>query len=758
MTGRFANIIVDISHEKVDRPFQYRIPDALMGELAVGMAVMIPFGLGNKRIRGYVMEITDRVDYDESKLKSVDSIVKDGISAQGDSIRLAWWIRENYGSTMIAALKTVLPVKKKIRQVVRKTIVCKVDADAASQKAEEFAAKHQRAKARLMRELAAQPALPQSLITGKLNVTSQTIQALEKAGLIEVQTEDVYRNIYKSALPEKLFSPSKGGWQKKQLSENQGRIVDSIAADFRAGVRRTYLIHGVTGSGKTEVYMELIERIIAEGRQAVMLIPEIALTYQTLVRFYQRFGDRVSVMNSRLSAGERSDQYERAARGDIDIMIGPRSALFAPFERLGLVIMDEEHEGSYKSESMPRYHAREVAGELCRMKDASLVLGSATPSIETYYRAKKGEIGLFVLKERLAGGQLPKVYVEDLRSELKSGNRSIFSRRLRALIEDRLNKGEQTMLFINRRGYAGFVSCRSCGHVMKCPHCDVSLSEHTDRQRGVSRLVCHYCGYEMPGVTRCPKCGSKYILGFRAGTQQIEELLGREFPAARVLRMDADTTKSKDSYEQILSQFADGEADILVGTQMIVKGHDFARVTLVGVLAADLSLHAGDYRAGERTFQLLTQAAGRAGRSALAGEVVIQTYQPEHYAVVHAASQDYEGFYEEEISYRDLMAYPPAAHMMAVLVLSEEALTGAERARELADQAKRHAADRHPVLIGPTEALISRISDVYRYVFYVKHRDYQVLTGIKDMLEQTIRDRQWNADSVQFDFDPMNHY
>ena len=750
MTGRFANIIVDISHEKVDRPFQYRIPDALMGELEVGMAVIIPFGLGNKRIKGYVMEITDRIDYDEKKLKAVDSIVKDGISAQSDSIRLAWWIRENYGSTMIAALKTVLPVKRKIKQVVKRTIVCKVDAGTAAIKAQEFESKHQSARARLMRELAAQPVLPQALVIGKLNVTTQTIQALEKAGLLEVQAHNTYR----SALPEKL---SVSG-VKKQLSENQGRIVDSIAADFRAGVRQTYLIHGVTGSGKTEVYMDLIERIIAEGRQAIMLIPEIALTYQMLVRFYQRFGERVSVMNSRLSAGERSDQYERAAKGDIDIMIGPRSALFAPFERLGLVIMDEEHEGSYKSESMPKYHAREVAGELCRMKDASLVLGSATPSIESYYRAKKGEIKLFALHERIAGGQLPKVYVEDLRSELKNGNRSIFSRRLYGLIEDRLKKKEQTMLFINRRGYAGFVSCRACGHVMKCPHCDVSLSEHTDRYQKISRLVCHYCGYEMPRVTNCPKCDSKYILGFRAGTQQIEELLQKEFPTARVLRMDADTTKSKDSYEHILSQFADGEADILVGTQMIVKGHDFAKVTLVGILAADMSLHAGDYRAGERTFQLLTQAAGRAGRSALPGEVVIQTYQPEHYAVVRAASQDYEGFYKEEISYRDLMGYPPVAHMMAVLVLSDEEQTGQEHAKMLAGQAKRQFEDQRPVMIGPTEAMIGKINDIYRCVFYVKHREYQVLTQIKDALEQMIHARQWNADSVQFDFDPMNNY
>lgn len=723
-----------------------------MGQLEVGMAVMIPFGLGNKRIKGYVMEITDRAEYDEHKLKAVDSIVKDGVSAQSDSMKLAWWIRENYGSTMIAALKTVLPVKKKLKQVVRKTIVCKVDTETAAARAEEFAQKHQNAKARLMQELARQPALPQPLVTGKLNVTGQTIQALEKAGLIEVQAEGTYRNV----LPENIAVLN--SWQKKQLSESQQAIVDSILHDFRADVRRTYLIHGVTGSGKTEVYMELIEQMMVEGRQAIMLIPEIALTYQTLMRFYRRFGDRVSVMNSRLSAGERSDQYERAARGDIDIMIGPRSALFTPFERLGLVIIDEEHENSYKSESMPKYHAREVAGELCRMKNASLVLGSATPSVESYYRAKKGELKLFTLKERLAGGQLPRVYVEDLRSELKSGNRSIFSRRLYGLINDRLKRGEQTILFINRRGYAGFVSCRACGHVMKCPHCDVSLSEHTDRYRNESRLVCHYCGYNTPGVTNCPVCGSKYILGFRAGTQQIEELLHREFPAARVLRMDADTTKSKDSYEQILSQFAHEEADILVGTQMIVKGHDFAKVTLVGILAADMSLHAGDYRAGERTFQLLTQAAGRAGRSTLPGEVVIQTYQPEHYAVVHAANQDYEHFFAEEIAYRDLMMYPPVAHMMAVLVLADNEKAGAMQAQALAEQVRRQFDDKRLVMIGPTEACIGKINDIYRYIFYIKHREYQVLTAVKDVLEQTIHAMQWNTDSVQFDFDPMNQY
>ena len=753
MTGRFANIIVDISHEKVDHTFQYKIPDTLQGKIEVGTAVTIPFGMGNKLIKGYVMEITDKAEYDIEKLKSIDSVIEGAVTAESDALRLAWWIKKNYGATMISALKTVLPVKQKLKQVVKKNIYCLVDADTVRRNEREFERKHQKAKARLMHELGNQPILPYTLVTGKLNVSAQTINALVKAGLIKVEAYDSYRN----PMPKNISE----GWQKKgkrELSKDQLNIVNKIMEDYIGGVRGTYLIHGVTGSGKTEVYMELIERVIRLGKQAIVLIPEIALTYQTLIRFYQRFGERVSVMNSKLSPGERSDQYERARRGEIDIIIGPRSALFTPFERLGLVIIDEEHESSYKSESMPKYHAREVAGELCRMKQASLALGSATPSVESYARAKRGEITLFELNERLAGGALPHVYVEDLRAELKGGNRSIFSRRLYTLIEDRLKKGEQTMLFLNRRGYAGFVSCRSCGHVMKCPHCDVSLSEHTDRYRKTSRLVCHYCGYETPNVTLCPKCGSKYILGFRAGTQQIEELLKKEFPNARVLRMDADTTRTKDGYEKILSAFANEEADILVGTQMIVKGHDFAKVTLVGILAADMSLHANDFRAGERTFQLLTQAAGRAGRGALAGEVVIQTYQPEHYTIAHASNQDYKGFFEEEMSYRDLMMYPPAANLMAVLVLANDELTGAEHANALADYARSFHTEKKPAVIGPSSASVGKINDIYRFIFYIKHRDYNVLVEMKDALEGLITDRQWNSDSVQFDFNPMSGY
>ena len=748
MTERYADVIIDIAHEKVDRVFQYRIPEGLSGQVRPGVQVHVPFGNGNQERTGYVVDISEETDFPPEKIKAVSAVDERAMTVEGRQIQIAYWLKNNYGSTTIAALKTVLPVKQKQKPLEKKTVIRCLSGEETARASEECERKHQRAKARVLVALQTEEKLPYDLIRQKLHVTASTLQALERQGYLCIEKEAFYRNPVKAADRNE---------NRPVLNHAQRHIIEAVTTDYRAGRPGIYLVHGVTGSGKTEVYLGIIEEMIAMGKQAIMLIPEIALTYQTLLRFYKRFGDRVSVINSSLSAGEKYDQIERAKAGEIDVMIGPRSALFTPFPDLGVIVVDEEHENSYKSESMPKYHAREVAGELCRIKNASLVLGSATPSIESYYRAKKGEISLFTLKERLAGGQLPKVYVEDLRNELKSGNRSIFSRRLYSLIADRLQKGEQTILFLNRRGYAGFVSCRACGHVMKCPHCDVSLSEHTDRFRN-SKLVCHYCGYMTPGVTNCPQCGSKYILGFRAGTQQIEELLHKEFPAARVLRMDADTTKTKNSYERILSQFANEGADILVGTQMIVKGHDFAKVTLVGILAADMSLHTGDYRAGERTFQLLTQAAGRAGRSTLPGEVVIQTYQPEHYAVVHAANQNYEHFYADEIAYRDLMLYPPVAHMMAVLVLSDNEKAGAEQAGMLAEQAKQQFGDQRLVLIGPTEACIGKINDIYRYIFYIKHREYQVLTAVKDALEQTIHTMKWNADSVQFDFDPMNNY
>lgn len=732
--GTYANVIIDISHEKVDRPFQYRIPDSLKEKLAVGMCVQIPFGTGNRKRKGYVIEITGKNEYPEEKIKEIDGIITDNLPAEADAIRLAAWMRQTYGSTMIAALKTVLPVKRAVKVVEKKKLRRSLSAEELTSLLGECMRKHQNAKVRVLQELLTEEELPYELVTGKLHVSAATLNSLVNQGAITIESESSYRN------PVSLNVTAQSG---PELSEEQRYIKEQILSDYDKNIRNTYLIHGITGSGKTLVYLALIEEMIKRGKQCIVLIPEIALTYQTLLRFYKRFGDRVSVMNSSLSQGERFDQCERARKGEIDVMIGPRSALFVPFPNLGMIVIDEEHEGSYISENAPRYHARETAEYLASLKKASLVLGSATPSLEAYYKAKKGEYRLFTMKNRKNGGELANVRIVDLRQELRKGNRSIFSSDLQELIRDRLGKKQQIMLFLNRRGYAGFVSCRSCGYVMKCPHCDVSLSQHIG-----GKMVCHYCGYETVQPKRCPNCSSNYILGFKAGTQQIERQLYELFPGIRVLRMDGDTTKQKGSFEKILSAFAEGEADVLLGTQMIVKGHDFPNVTLVGVLAADLSLNDSDYRAGEKTFQLLTQAEGRAGRGTLPGEAIIQTYRPEHYSIQQAAKQDYEAFYEEEILYRELLEYPPAGHMLTILVVSKDE----KRCKGLAVRlAKEVGAYVH--VIGPTPAAVSKVKDYYRYMIYLKSLKEEPIRQVKERLEALINGFELKTENVIFDYE-----
>ncbi len=732
--GTYANVIIDISHEKVDRPFQYRIPDSLKEKLAVGMCVQIPFGTGNRKRKGYVIEITGKNEYPEEKIKEIDGIITDNLPAEADAIRLAAWMRQTYGSTMIAALKTVLPVKRAVKAVEKKKLRRILSAEELTSLLGECMRKHQNAKVRVLQELLTEEELPYELVTGKLHVSAATLNSLVNQGAITIESESSYRN------PVSLNVTAQSG---PELSEEQRYIKEQILSDYDKNIRNTYLIHGITGSGKTLVYLALIEEMIKRGKQCIVLIPEIALTYQTLLRFYKRFGDRVSVMNSSLSQGERFDQCERARKGEIDVMIGPRSALFVPFPSLGMIVIDEEHEGSYISENAPRYHARETAEYLASLKKASLVLGSATPSLEAYYKAKKGEYRLFTMKNRKNGGELANVRIVDLRQELRKGNRSIFSSDLQELIRDRLGKKQQIMLFLNRRGYAGFVSCRSCGYVMKCPHCDVSLSQHIG-----GKMVCHYCGYETVQPKRCPNCSSNYILGFKAGTQQIERQLYELFPGIRVLRMDGDTTKQKGSFEKILSAFAEGEADVLLGTQMIVKGHDFPNVTLVGVLAADLSLNDSDYRAGEKTFQLLTQAEGRAGRGTLPGEAIIQTYRPEHYSIQQAAKQDYEAFYEEEILYRELLEYPPAGHMLTILVVSKDE----KRCKGLAVRlAKEAGAYVH--VIGPTPAAVSKVKDYYRYMIYLKSLKEEPIRQAKERLEALINGFELKTENVIFDYE-----
>ncbi|OUQ21909.1 primosomal protein N' [Lachnoclostridium sp. An14] len=728
MAEEFANVIVDISHERVDRPFQYRVPERLRGQVGAGSPVLVPFGAGNRLRKGYVVELTDRAEYDPARIKELDSLDETGYNAASQLIRLAWWMKEQYGSTMNQALKTVLPVKEKIRPVEKKTIRTELSKEQLKELLSEAERKHYRARARLFSALLDMGEVPWELAARQLRLTAAALKPMEEKGWIFLDREAVYRNPIRRELENGAAV---------ELNEEQQAAARAFIQDYRAGHPGTYLLYGITGSGKTEVYMEMMEAVLRDGRQVIVLIPEIALTYQTVMRFYRRFGQRVSVINSRLSKGERYDQFERARKGEIQVMIGPRSALFTPFENLGLIVIDEEQEGAYKSELAPRYHAREVAARRAAMAGAGLVLGSATPSLEAFSRAERGEYRLLTLTGRAKKeSRLAQVEVVDLREELRAGNRSIFSRRLQELMEDRLGKGEQIMLFLNRRGYSSFVSCRSCGEALSCPHCDVSLTLHWN-----GRLKCHYCGYEILMPERCPSCGSPYIAGFGTGTQRIEEMTRKMFPGARVLRMDMDTTSKKGGHEEILSAFGDGEADILIGTQMIVKGHDFPKVTLVGVLAADLSLHAPDYACGERTFQILTQAAGRAGRGADAGNVVIQTYMPEHYSIRTAARQDYEGFYREEMAYRRMLHYPPALGLLTIQAASqkEETLSqAAEKMRRAAEQ----AGDKETGLFaqgleitGPVEAPVYKVNDIYRKILYIKHENYGILLRIRKEIE-----------------------
>jgi primosomal protein N' (replication factor Y) len=730
------------------------VPEQLQQELEPGNVVEIPFGKGNRPTRGYVLRLTEQPSYAPEKIKPVTRIVTDLAGAKSRLTALALWMRDYYGSTTVQALRTVLPLRQKTAPKEKKTVVLKLSGAALQEKLAWFSQKNQKARLRLLEALAAEPRLPYEIVTGTLKITPAVLRTMEEQGILTCEREHIYRtpqlirSLYEqeaAQIDQSLSADGQAGEQtvlsgsephshlQVTLTHEQQMVVDGICGEWDTNPDGRYLIHGVTGSGKTEVYMELIACALAHGQQAILLIPEISLTYQNVMRFYRRFGDRISILHSRLSQGERYDQFERAKNGDIDIMIGPRSALFTPFPNLGIIIIDEEHETSYRSETVPRYHARETAVRRGTLEHAKVVLGSATPSLEAYYGARQGTYRLFTMHARATGGTLPSVHIIDLREELRAGNRSILSRQLRERMELCLKDHQQMMLFMNRRGYAGFVVCRACGHVMKCPHCDVSLSLHNN-----GRLVCHYCGHQEKTVQTCPKCGSRFIGGFRAGTQQVEELVAKEFPQARILRMDADTTRGKDGHAAILDAFAKREADILIGTQMIVKGHDFPEVTLVGILAADLSLHVSDYRAAERTFQLLTQAAGRAGRGNKPGEVVIQTYDPDHYAVTCAAAQEYEPFYEQEIACRTLSGYPPVGGMLAIHCsgTDKERL---ETAAGYLGRFARQAAGKYQVLVlGPVDEPVAKIQDVYRMVLYARQMDRRHLTLFKNKLEQYI--------------------
>ena len=744
----FADVIVNISVEALDRTYQYKIRPEEEHRAIIGASVLVPFGRRN--LSGFIISLSNEPKIDIKKIKEL-AFSDHSLVMESQLMGLAVWMHETYGATMNDALRTVMPIKEKVRQKDDSVVTLKLSLTEVKDEIELRKKKKHYAKLRLLEALVQNNgSMKKQDLNKNYKITPTMIQAAEKEGWITVEKKQLYRN------PITSFTE---GSKLPSLNEEQREITNDFKTEYKKGIYRTYLLYGVTGSGKTRVYIEMIDAVIKSGRQVIVLIPEIALTKQMVERFTACFGERVSILNSRMSAGEKYDQFIRAKKGEIDILVGPRSALFIPFERLGLIIIDEEHDGSYKSENPPKYHARETAIKRAELAGASVILGSATPSVEVYNKCEKGEYKKYILNSRAGAGTIPETEVVDLRNELNKGNRTCISRSLKENIKSCLDRREQVMLFLNRRGFAGFVSCRNCGHVLKCSHCDVSLTSHKDRNGKINRLACHYCGQEVLMPEQCPECGSSYIASFGLGTQQVEDVIKKMFPKARVSRMDGDTTTGKYGHEKVLSGFRNGETDILIGTQMIVKGHDFHNVTLVGILAADLSLYANDYRAGEKTFQLLMQASGRAGRGDKPGKVIIQTYSPNNYCIKAVLEQDYQKFYENEMAYRRVLQYPPYYNILSMLMTGSDEEELANICNNLAKEIREIANKVEGIVIGPAKANLSKTKDQYRYAFYIKVKSIEKVKQLRNLLEETIQTKQMDRIcKVYYDINPTGNF
>ena len=682
-------VIVDISNSDTDKVFDYLAPFPI----EKGSRVLVPFG--RRQVEGFVVGIKEKSDcrYD---LKDVIMLLDDYPVILPEMLALAEYMRLT-DLRLIDCLRLFVPAKLRggrVKALIRNYLYPDVSLtlEEALTKVKP-SAKVQRA---VLCELYEVKAAPEARINEKYSPSA--VKALVEKGLIRRESTELNRT------PEGMPAERKN----VELTPDQAAAVKTVTE----GAPGTYLIHGVTGSGKTEIYLNLIEKTLAEGKNAIMLVPEISLTPQMLGIFRARFGDMVSVLHSGLSDGERYDEWRRLLTGGARVALGARSAVFAPLTNVGVIIIDEEHDSSYVSENNPRYFTSEIAEFRRAYNGAKLVLGSATPSVETYYKAVKGEYTLVTLDKRINRMQLPELETVDMRDEIRAGNAGIFSARLLSGLEETLKEGNQAMLFLNRRGYASFLRCRSCGFVPKCPSCEVSLTYHKED----NTLRCHYCGARYRAIDKCPICGYEDLKEGKTGTEKVEAEIKRIFPEARVLRMDNDTTRGRDSYREILTAFGAGEADVLVGTQMIAKGHDFKNVTLVGIIDADVALYYSDYRSAERTFQLITQMAGRAGRESKPGRVVMQTYSPNHYVYKFAKRYDYRGFFEKEINTRELTKYPPYSKIVRLLVLAAEADPARDAARALCAEIVSLKAKTPGIMrVQVMPAAMKKLRDYYRY-------------------------------------------
>lgn len=742
----FCQVIVDINHTDVDHVFTYRVPAGL--DVCPGMRVHVPFG--PRKLEGVVVEMAADCDLPPERVKDICDTLEDYPAVLPPLLELAKEIQRTSFCTLAVALRLMFPAQmrgQRIREKQQEVAVLTVAPDVLGQVIAAQVRAPKRAK--VLRALADAPDM--ELTTAALRETvgdcRDALNALCRMGFVKLEKRESLRRPYGEM--ERLSA------QDPELTRQQEDVLAELLPAVETG-KGEFLLYGVTGSGKTEVYLHVVRQALLRGKGAILLVPEIALTPQMVSWFRSRFGDTAAVLHSGLSQGEKYDEWRRIRRGEARVVIGARSAVFAPVSSLGLILIDEEHESTYRSDTHPCYDARQVARERCRLEHASLVLGSATPSIDTYARTLHGQNVLLEMRERVAGRPLPEVEIVDMRKELVSGNRSIFSRALHDALEETLMQGRQAVLFHNRRGYSSFVKCRACGYTVHCPHCDVTMTYHSVDDT----VKCHYCGTEMTSPKVCPACGSPYIRKFGVGTQQVEEKLKQEFPYVKTVRLDNDTTRGKDDLVRLLTAFRKGEAQVLIGTQMIAKGHDFPNVTLVGVIAADMTLNLPDYRSEERTFQLLTQVEGRAGRGVFPGRVIVQSYEPDHYAVRMAATQDYRAFYDEEIRRRRRRLYPPYTLMMRIL------LTGAEQSdvRASAEVLEMQVSDwfaqskirrNQMIQVHAMEAPLGRIRDEYRYqVFikmYAKGSDEAV-----DAIAQLVRESECPGVRVDMELNPAS--
>ncbi|PYF07053.1 primosomal protein N' [Ureibacillus chungkukjangi] len=764
-----AQVIVDVAAYPVDRPFDYLVPAEMTQIIETGCRVKVPFGPRN--VLGFVVAIKNETDVPIEKIKPVSQVLDIEPVLTGEMLELAKWLKNETICYEIDALQVMLPSalrakyekianlqtevellpeplqeifrdsqqinvnvfeknnllpqlkaaiknkqvsianvvkqKGKVKEVRKVRIIEDNQMLADIQANISNRAKKQKQLVEWM-QLHAGEIMDPEVIYKELETSAQVLNAVVDLGAADFVQEEVYRDPFTKEIKRTNFL---------NLTDEQSVALDQIMNSIEEQEPKTFLLQGVTGSGKTEVYLQTIAKVLNDGKEAIVLVPEISLTPQMTERFRSRFGELVAVMHSGLSVGEKYDEWRKIHQGKVKVVVGARSAVFAPFENVGIIILDEEHESTYKQEDSPRYHARDVAIWRSKYHNCPVILGSATPSLESFARAKKNVYTLLTLKERALKQSLPKVQIVDMRDELKKGNRSMFSQSLMESIQIRLDKKEQIVLFLNRRGYSSFVMCRDCGTVLQCENCDISLTYHRKNEK----CKCHYCGYEIHVPKTCPQCQSDHIRYFGTGTQKVEEELAKFFPGIRVLRMDVDTTRAKGSHEQLLEAFGNGEADVLLGTQMIAKGLDYPNITLVGVLSADTSLHLPDFRAAEKTFQLLTQVSGRAGRHEKPGEVVVQTYTPEHYAIELSEAQEYDPFYEREMQMRHQAGYPPYYYLALIQVSHEDVLMAADYAGKAVEWLRSQLSF-NVSIIGPTASGISRLQNRYRYQCLIKYK------------------------------------